>query len=439
MKKNTVIQVACKSLVLLGGLAFLFPSHAGAESYSAGFYTRGVDAAYYLDSGDPVYDPFYVPAQRWALVPRLSISVSAEQTGDLSMDPDRTRSATIIRVIPGAMLIWGRPEARHLYLDYGLSIPAYTISGDFSDDPSHLLMLGGVFRTQKSQLHARFGFRRIEDLDTLVGARILKQDYVADVAVDHRVSTRTSVGVLGAYERHRFSADRFLGYDRLYGAARVYYDLSVKSQLFLQGGMGHDDVESNPEGYGNIDFHDVSVGMRGKPMPKTSVSGRVGYQWRTHDDDLRDDLERWIASLSANVNPLGFTTFSGTLYADLRPAIQEPGTTVIDQRVSVGAARRIVTNRLRGQANVHAGQIEYRGPIREPAQRETDFSLVYDRRQDEYWGYSLGLNYSAKHHVSFGLSYAYTENRAARDADRDVQRAASDDSGLWTIRFSWNY
>ncbi len=112
---------------------------------------------------------------------------------------------------------------------------------------------------------------------------------------------------------------------------------------------------------------------------------------------------------------------------------------MIDQRLSLGAARRIITNRLRGQANVHAGQIEYRGPIQESAQRETDFSLIYDRRRDEYWGYSLGLNYRTKHHVSFGLSYAYIENRAARDADRDVQRASSDDRSLWTIRFSWNY
>lgn len=424
-------------IILLLFLPVLLPSRTDADAYSAGFYTRGVDAAYYLESGDPIYEPFYVPSQRWALVPRLSIAVSAEQSGTFRMD--RTRSAATIRVVPGAMIIWGRPEARHLYLDYGLSIPAYTICGDFSDDLSHLVMLGGVFRTQKSQLHARLGLRRIEDLDTLIGARILKQDYVADVAVDHRISTKTSVGLLGSYERHRFDKARFLGYERYYGAGRLYYDLSVKSQVFVQGGIGHDDVQSNPQGYGNIDFYDVSVGMRGKPSPKTSVSGRVGHQWRTHDDDLRDDWDRWIASLSANVNPFGLTTFSSTLYADLRPAINEAGTTVFDQRLSLRAARRLLTDRLRGQASVHAGQVEYRGPILEPAQRDTDFSLVYNRRQDHYWGYSLGLDYRTKHYISFGLSYSYTEKIAARDADRAVRRAASDYSDFWTIRVSWNY
>ncbi len=424
-------------IIIMLSMITLLRARGGTDYYTAGFYTRGADAAYYLDSGDPIYDPFYMPVRRMAWVPRLSISLTRE--GQLDQESGRDEAGFVIRVVPGAMLIWGRPQGRHLYLDYGISIPTYDTGRRFDGEPSHLLTVGGVFRTPKSQFHAEFGLRRLEDLETLIGARLLKHDYVADIAAEHRISVKSTLGVLGGFERHRYTEARYYGYDRYYGALRLYHDISLRSQVFAQGGIGHDDVDSGPEGYGDADFHDLSLGIRGKPTPKTDTSGRIGYQWRRYDDEQRADLERWIASLSARVNPFGFTTFSARLSADIRPAINELGTSIFDRQLACGLTRRLYSDRLRGRIDLMIGRTDYYRRGGEPLPRERTVSQISDRRQDNYWGFSLALGYTLIKNLSLGLSYTYTENRAIVGLDDRVRTTRSHPSGIWNLRFSWNY
>ena len=433
IQRSAVIPIA-----LLLVLTALTPRTARAttDAYTAGFYTRGAYTGYYLDSGDPIYDPIYVPMNRWSLVPRVTLTASRED--NLFMSSER-QSATVIYLIPGATLIWGRPEANHLFADAGAIIPLEDSSGQLEEEPSLLLSLGGVYQTGKSQVGAQAAYRRLENVDTLVGARIVKQDYIANVVVDHHTSAKSTVGALGSFERHDFEAAEFVDYDRIYGAARLYHELTPLSQVFVQGGIGRDDLDSGPGGYGDADFYDISLGLRGKLSPKSSASGRVGYQWRTHDDDALEDVEHWIASLYAETNPFGFTTFSTELFADIRPAIHSVGSSAIDQRWTGSVSRRLFVDRLRGQGSVYVGRIDYRSPRDEPRLQEPDYSLVYDRRRDEYWGFTLGLDWWIRRNFSCGLAYAYIENEAARDADEEVRRAGSYDSGRWTLRLSWNY
>ncbi len=431
MKQYRTIYMA----VGLLGLA-LANSWGSTDYYTAGFYTRGADTAFYLDSGDPVFDPFYVPALRWSVVPR--VTVLATRDDNLRMSAEGTK-ATTVYAIPGVALILGRPEARHLYVDYGAIIPIYEDNDDVDDRVSHMVTLGGAYVTARSHVSGRVGYRRLENVDTVVGARIVKEDYIANLGLDYRVSTKTSVGALGSFERHDFEADQYVDYDRYYGALRLYYDTTPRSQLFVQGGAGRDDLRARSnDDYGDAEFYDLSVGMRGKPSAKTALSGRVGYQWRTFDSAGLEDIEHWTAAIYGEVNPFGFTTFSSELYADLRPAVNAEGSTSIDQRWTGSVSRRLFTERLRGNASLFFGRVDYRSPRQAPATNEPD-GLIFDRRRDEYWGYSLGLDWWWRYNISCGLSYSFIDNRAARSAVQEVQDASSYDAGRWTLRISWNY
>ena len=423
------------TLILLGMLLTAGAAQASTDFYTAGFFTRGSDTVFYLDSGDPIFDPFYVPVARISLVPRLTIL--AVRDDNLFMNAEgQAERGTVVSAIPGIAVIFGRPEARHVYVDYGAVIPLYSDDDRLDDEISHMITLGGSYVTAKSHLYGRVGYRRLENTDTLVGARIVKEDYIANLALEHRVSAKTSVGVLGSIDRHDFESDRLIDYDRIYGALRLFYETTPRSQLFLQGGIGRDNLSGGDAG--DADFYDLSVGMRGKPSPKTQVSGRVGYQWRTFAADELDDIERWIASLYAEVNPFGFTTFSSELYADMRPAVNSRGSTSIDQRWTGSVRRRLFTERLRGNASLYFGQVDFRGPAEEGDAVDLD-GFVFDRRRDDYWGYSLGIDWWWKYNLSSGLAYSYIENRAGRGASQAIRDANSYDAGRWQLRVSWNF
>lgn len=423
-------------LGLLAGAAMLTPAvgMAASDRFASGFYTRGIDMAAYMDQGGSLADPFYVPAKTGALLPRVSLAATHED--NVFLDPEDGQEGTTVILAPGLLALWGRPVGNHVYADYGASLPIYQSEQALDDDPSHLLRLGAVYRKPKSQLNGQFGFRRLEELDTSVGARIAKQDYFADVNAEHRISGKTSLGALGRAERHEFDSENYVEYDRYYGAGRAYYRATPKSEVFAQGGMGRDEPRESGHSSSAADYCDLSLGVRGKQSPKFNASGRVGYMWRTYDDESRGDYEHWIASLKAESRPFGLTTFGAEVYADVRPAIDADGFDAVDQGVVGTVSRRLFTERLRGNASVTLGRIDYSGGS-EAADGEDNG--VYDGRGDDYWGFTLGVDWWAKKHFSVGLAYSYMERDGSRDADSEAQEATSYEYGRWTLRASWNY
>jgi len=212
-----------------------------------------------------------------------------------------------------------------------------------------------------------------------------------------------------------------------------------RSDMFLQAGAGRDRLDGDARFQGDADFYDVSLGFRGQQSPKTSLGGTVGYRWREARYDQGRDVENYIASLHASTTPFGFTRFRGELRTDIRPAVASRGFTTVDQRGTLGASRRIMTERLRGQIAFFAGQVDYYGSRDQSAATDDQAEVIYDNRRDEYWGYSLGLDWWAQYNFSFGISYSYFENNGARNASRDIRDLTSYDNGRWGIRASWNY
>lgn len=425
--KRAVAILAC-----LAGPACVVPSvgWAAVDGYAAGFFTRGVDAASYIDQGGAVIDPFYVPVQTGALLPRVSLSVTSDD--NVFLDSTNETSGTSISLAPGLLAIWGRPAGNHLYADYGLILPVYESEAEVGDRPSHLLRLGSVYRTGKSQIQGQVGYRRMEDVDTGVGARVAKHDVLGDLGVEHRLSGKSSAGLQGRLEMHRFDAENYLDYNRYYGAGRLYHRVSAKSQAFVQGGLGRDDPQETGNRAAAADFYDLSLGLRGKQSPKFNTSGRVGYMWRTYADDSRDDYAHWIASVRAESSPFGLSTFTGELYADVRPAIDADATDVVDQGVTFGVARRLFTERLRGNASATFGQIDYSGG---GAPEEGG----QDGRTDRYWGFSLGVDWWSKERLSVGIAYSYMRRDGNVDGDPASQDSTSFEQGRWNLRASWNY
>ncbi len=431
------VQYACICMVLFYSLVRKTLA-SGADAYASGFYTRGVDAAAYVDREDSSVAPFYLPlGPRWLLLPRITVSAVLEDNPTLDSGP--AEQAETVYVVPGIMLLYGRPERNHLYADAGMIIPLYSSDEAVAEKPSYLLAMGAWYRTGRSSVHLRAGYRRLESVDTLIGARIAKDDYTGDVNLEYRISSKTSAGLLGSVALHDYEADRYIDYRRYYGGARFYHRITPRSDGFVQLGIGRDDLRLEPGSRGDADFYDASIGLRGKQSAKTHVSGRIGYRWRRPVDDDREDVNHTIASIYAETTPFGLTTFTGELMADILPSSTDAGTVTVEQRATAGVSRRLVSERLRGQASLFYGLVDYYGAEGRPVDIRDERHPVFDGREDYYWGYSLGLDWWLKHNFSFGLSYSYFENvgnHGGTEAERD---RASYRAGRWALRASWNY
>jgi hypothetical protein len=431
MRRWTAIWIA------LAGAVFAAPATglAVGDSFENGFYTRGLEAASYLDQGGALYDPFYLPAKNWSFLPRVTLAVTHDD--NVFLDSAEGTNNTAVTLAPGLLAVWGRPANSHVFADYGIRIPLYESEGELDDRPSHMLRLGVVYRTGKSQVNAQAGFRHAEEADEVLGARVTKQNLTGDVGVEHRVNGKSSLGLQARVERHEFDEDRYLDYDRYYGAARYYRRLTPKSQGFVQAGLGRDEPLQSDRAASAADFHDLSLGIRGKPTAKLSTSGRLGYMWRRYDDESRPGYDNWIAALQASSSPFGLTTLSVELAADIRPAVDADGLDVANRSVVLGAHRRLFVERLRGNASFTAGQSEYSG---RPADSvDPGAARPRDGRTDDYWGFSLGVDWWARRNFSLGLAYSYTRRDGSRGEDEDAQRSTSYETGRWTLRASWNY
>lgn len=179
------------------GAALMMPAMglAASDSYDAGFYTRGIEAATYMDQGGAILDPFYFPVKDVSVLPRVTLAVNHED--NIFLSPDDPQAGTSVWLTPGLLVLWGRPVDNHVYVDYGASLPIYESEDDLDDKPSHLLRLGTVYRTGKSQLNGQVGYRRLEEADITLGERIVKQDLFGDLSVEYRISGKSSAGVLG--------------------------------------------------------------------------------------------------------------------------------------------------------------------------------------------------------------------------------------------------
>ena len=386
------------------------------DYYTAGFFTRGINEAAYVDQGG-IIDPFWIPVKNWSFIPRVTIEASGDD--NYFLENEGTQKTTIINFIPGALLVVGRPEFSHLYVDVGASIPIVQDAIATDDDPGFFGKVGGVYQTGKSKISGQIGYRNLNRENRLVGERMREQNLTGGVSVEHRVSQKTSLGLLGTVEFNEFDKDLYENYQRYYGAGRVYYRVTSKSEMFIQAGAGRDLMDRSANNhFGGARFRDLSIGMRGKPTPKTSVSGRVGYQQRQHDDGQVKDVNTWVAALGADVVPFGLTRFTAHVIADVRPDVTGTSGSISDQRLSLGVNRRLFTERLRGNASVQFGQQSYFG--------------VGNSWPSDYWGYTLGFDWWTLHNLSFGGNYSYIER------DSNVSSSAYD-SGRWSLRMSWNY
>jgi len=303
-------------------LSVAFAVDSGFQDYSSGFYTKGLDTAVNFDSGSETYDPYYLPAADWSIAPRLTLTVTWDD--NLFLSNENPESAELIDLIPGVMAIYGRPDHNYLYLDAGTIYHVYDSSGNLEDQSDYLVTLGSVYKTGKSTLDGGIGFRRSETADTVIGQRILKDDYSFNLSLGHQLSEKNS-GLVGYSASFSSYNDEELNDNQNQQILlRLARKVSDASDVYGQFDAGRDDVDAEGD-LGDAEYYGLAIGFTGKQSAKLTLSGDIGYQWRKIIEDDTETVEDVTSSLGINYNPFGFTVIYANFDSTISPAINSLG------------------------------------------------------------------------------------------------------------------
>jgi hypothetical protein len=422
---------------VLGAAAVARGGDAGAGASRAEVY----QAPPYLSSdfsltgaGQPLFGPSW---GRWKLAPRAQVLVAYEDNAGL-----RDQAAAeqgYVTFSPGVMLIYGDRGRNYVYVDYQADFSSLdTLNSDTLAGQS--LTGLGHYETPKTQITAWHRYQEVNDVDLAVGAQLDSVANTTYAGVDYRLSARTSVGAGANHELRDFNASKYTDY-RQYGAdARLYWDMTPRSQVYAQGAHGWLDIQRERDAFGSGQFDELSLGVRGQLRPRLQANGRVGAQRWTYEDDRIGDATVWVAGGRADAQPFELFKVWCGVWNTIRPAVQAQGYSTVTTRVEPGLSRRLFSDRLIGSASAMFGWIDYRGTS-DPDPTDAADPRVYDGREDKYWGYTLALDWSPWIYWSFGGGYSYIENDSSFD-NSALNNATGDrgsyHAGRWYLRASFN-
>jgi len=340
---------------------------------------------------------------------------------------------------PGVMLLYGSPRHNHFYFDYSGDFTTLTVD-DSDAAAGQSVTVGWRQEGAKSQFNLAHQFEDVRDVDIEVGTRLRRKSNTTTASFEERVSSKTSLGVLGRHLLNEFDDDVYADYRDYKGGARASWQMRPKTALYGQYDHGWVDVDESRDAYGSAQYDEASVGISGRVRPRLGANGRVGVQHRYFENEELDDITSEVGSLGISGEPLEMFQAWLNLSMGLRPAINARGYTVVDSRISPGISRRLFTDRLVGALSAVWGQAEYMGRDETPGTEPED-PRVYDGRIDRYWGFNANLDWWVGRYWSIGAGYSYINNDSDADGRMVDGRAtdnASYDAGRWMIRASFN-
>ncbi len=349
------------------------------------------------------------------------------------LDEEEEVDDVFITLAPGLMVIYGNPSHNYVSVNYTLELPRY-IDEDRANYESHHLSTDLHYESAKHTYHIGDRFMQTEVKDIEIGERVEKTQNVLSADIERMMSSKTSVGIQGLHEIHDYKDDSYIDYYEYRVGGRLYYRIRPKTDIFVDAGYGWVDLDPLPDdeatadldlpagyssSYGDAEYQEVSVGVRGKVSGKTVMTGRVGFHRREFDDDI-ETIDDWVASLDT------LTRFSSRFQGGfevsrrLFPWLTVPGNTSVSTTLNPYIRYQLWRNRISLSGSVAYSIVEFYD-----AEGEQD-------REDKYWEYVGIVDWKSSKLVTLGIGYAYSEQESNRSG-------AESENGRIIARAMFNY
>jgi len=420
-----------------------FEFSGGGGGQRVQLYNRGPYASDDVGLSGRAGGSYTVRAGKFKLRPRVQASVIYDD--NVYLEVDEPVSATYSVLSPSVMLLFGNEQHNYCYVDYSIDIPV--LAEELREDIRSQSATAFVrYERPKSQVNAWHRYRDIRGMDTVLGARISKQEHVSFGGIEHRVGSKTSLGLNGTYEIHDFEDMSYTDFMQYEVAGRMYWHARARTDFFGQLGHGWVDIDGQEQEFGDARYAEASVGVRGRLRPKLSAVGRVGYQHRYFDSEEINDIDHWTSAIDFDGRLFRHVRAGLGLWTSIRPAVNAAGHSVIETRIEPGLSRRLWSDRLIGSVNFALGRVDYRGPADvepDPSEDvEEEEPVVYDGRLDYYAGFTALLDWWWTRYSSVGVGYSRMESRSNREGDFEDEVIEGDPSYTgerWLLRASFNF
>ena len=426
------------TIVLGGCLGFLSGVHAQTKgvgsvggSYAQDRYARPANEA----GGDDILggDRRGFHPGSWEIHPRVGFY--AIQEDNLFLSSETPTEETYMVLSPGIGARYGKNEKRYLTMDVATDI---SISNE--EDPEDMnnvqVSLGGYAHEGKSSMYGRYTYRYLRSGDIIVGNRISKKEHSASAGYDRKISRKTSWGVHGNYLSPDYEEESYTDYEDGNVGLRFSWQAFDKTTLYTQGTYGRVKVDTIEDEFADAEYVEGSIGMASTLSQRWSLNGRVGYQERMYENEDLQNVEGYTGNMVLSGHVFDYWNVSLGAWSLIQPAVNEAGATMVEKRIQPAISRRIFVDQVVGSASMVWGQVDYSTSNAAEEAGEISNVLVYDGRQDDYWGYTLAVDWAVSDGLSTGLEYSYIENKW--NGPEDIE-TTNYEAGRWIFRVEYVY
>jgi hypothetical protein len=402
-------------------------------SGNGSMYNRGLYNTEQLSLDKAVEDRDFLTAGALSVHPRLAVLAIDEDNVFLS-DEGAVGDSYIV-ITPGVLARYGETQKNYAYVDVTADIPA-GYDEDAEDIDNFQLTALGHFEQSKSTINGWYKFRELRSGDIVIGNRVSKEEHVVYGGYDHQLSQKTAAGVNASYSQHDYASEDYTDYTELKLSGRVYWKAFDKTRLFAEVSSGNVAIDSRIDGFGDADYLEGTLGLDTAVNTRWHAGGSVGYQIREFDRDDIEDVEGITAAARLNGHLFDHVKAGVNFWSLIQPAVNEAGATLTETRVEPTISRRVFTDNLVASGSMVWGWVNYKSPDNQAAVGELETELVFNDREDTYWGYTLSLDWQALTQLTMTLGYSYIEN----DADQiPGEESATYEATRWMLRAQYNF
>jgi hypothetical protein len=319
-----------------------------------------------------------------------------------------------LTVAPGVLAVYGNPSQNYISANYTAEIVRYADADD-EDYVAHNISADLHYEFAKSTLHIADRYIDTVARDPDADAKVESRRNYLTADLERYISSKTSVAINGRYEIHDYVRDDYVDYDEYRAGGRFYYRIRPKTDIFGDIGYGWVDLETLneeqnedlsrrfdldiDESYGDAEYVQASLGVRGELGRKTKASGRLGYEHRDFYADSIEDIDEWISTFAMTTKFTSRFDAGVEVSRAIYPWTTVPGNSAVSTVVSPYIRRQFYGNKL---ALTGTGSFEWADYYDADGKTE---------KSEEVMTLTALLDWKLTH-ATIGGGYSYTETES---------------------------
>jgi len=345
-------------------------------------------------------DPIRMKIGKLTIEPNLFASMQYDD--NIFLSKDDAQDDLRYRIKPALDFIYGNKTEDYIDLRLAYEWELYNDLTDQNDENWYLE--SGIFWDfTKSTLFLKADYSTDTSGDLEQGTLTRETSSKLSSEFERTVSSKTSASLMFdvRYKDYPNNAS-LVGYTDLNPAARFYYQMFSKSDIFGEFGYGY----VNRTGYNGRDdeYTSYSIGIRREQTAKLNLEGKIGGQYRSPKEQDTEDTFNLVFYLKmlARFSSLTTMTLHGGQYVT-------PSASNVNADQTELWAEAMITRKISGSELY----FDARAKFRHLEWNDVKIDDVY--RKDDEWTFYLGSYYRFTPELKAGINYQFRTDNSNND------------------------